>query len=134
MEPRNTSKARMLIANPKTGEETEFKGIQPLTITTDKTVDDNLFPACNQPTEFNATMDVINAEALNELLYNTLAIKGTVEEIARGIVRLLLAGYTIARLYFWQIRTHKKKRINKKWAKKYGYACKVYYYKDEGGE
>jgi len=69
----------------------------------------------------------ISDELKEMLMPKKLVCKGSPEEIAKGIFRELPHEAEIQEVDLRQSKTHKKKRINKKWAKRYGYICTVYY-------
>lgn len=84
------------------------------------------------PTEskgFTATMEIneIGMKTLRDLLYKSFTVTGSIEEIAREVFVNMPLGHEVVDLEFKQNRTHRKKRINKKWAKRYGYTCTVFY-------
>ncbi len=73
--------------------------------------------------------EVTDKKALLPILYDYITVQGTLNEIAQEVYRKILwhGHYETKHVDIAQIATHKKKRINKKWAKRYGYVCRVYY-------
>lgn len=120
--------SNVFTVDPEIGEETEIKGVETLTVTTDEAIDYNPNTSFAEPIEFNATMEVKDMRRLKDLLYKSITVTGTLGEISRQVFLGLPLHYEIVDLEFKQNRTHRKKRINKKYANKYGYTCKVYYY------
>lgn len=56
-----------------------------------------------------------------------LIAKGNLEDVAKEIFFGLPLEAKILDLEFMQNRIHNRKRINKKWAKRYGFTCTVVY-------
>lgn len=116
----------LFIVDPNTGDKIELVGIQEITFEPLEPIDTKFL---SLPPEYNFSIDMfrISAKALRDILYKTFTVTGTVEEIARQVFLNIPLGREVVDLDFKQNKTHKKKRINKKWARKYGYTCKVYY-------
>ena len=111
---------------PNTGDRIELNGIQKMTIEAVEPID---IEPIKTSGEIEISMDVekISRKTLLHLMYKSIVTKGSPEEIAKGIFRGLPLEAKIQEVELRQNRTHKKHRINKKWAKRYGYTCTVYY-------
>jgi hypothetical protein len=94
----------IFIKDLNTGEETELNGIADINITTDRIEE---IEPIRTPREMSFSMDV--------------------SVISIEIIEQLMPKVRILGLLYSQNKTHKKKRINKKWAKRYGYTCTVFY-------
>lgn len=94
----------IFIKDLNTGEETELNGIADINITTDRIEE---IEPIRTPREMSFSMDV--------------------SVISIEIIEQLMPKVRILGLLYSQNRIHRKYRINKKWAKRYGYTCTVYY-------
>lgn len=94
----------MYIENLETGERTKFEGISDISIDYDECECD--YEPMKLSEEFSFTLDIAEMPILTTL--RLLGLDGSI-------------GWKIV-----QNKQHKKKRINKKWAKKYGYTCLVW--------
>lgn len=65
--------------------------------------------------------------ALNKLLPKKIVLQGNPENLAKGIFKKLPSSANILSIDIFQTKKHRNKRIDKKWAKRYGYTCIVYY-------
>lgn len=123
----------LFIVDPNTGERTELKDIPTLTMTTDETLDYEPIIGWDKPKEFTATMEVkeIGMRMIN-MLRGRKVFKGSMDDISLMLWNFIfnqwvtLGESTIYDIKIKQNRTHKKHRINKKWAKRYGYTCTVF--------
>ena len=117
---------RMYIENPETGERTELNGIPTLTMTTDDTseFEPNAFPA-----EYSFSMDISNiSDKVKDMLFGKkLVCTGILEEISNKLFKEIPDIKSILNIDLIQNRIHKKKRINRKWANRYGYTMTVDY-------
>ena len=98
--------------NSETGEEFEFEAVQGFTLT-DNTYEINRkynMPICN-----NATITLDTTTTLSDDLHKLMGF-----DVAK-----MPDAYNVEYFKPVQIRKHKKKRINKKWAKKYGYTMQL---------
>lgn len=120
----------VFITNPDTGEKTELKGVSTLTMTTDETSQYEPIKAFDSK-GFTGTLEKATTKlvmkVLRDILYKSFTVRGSIEEIVREVFLNMPLGHEVVDLEFKQNKTHKKKRINKKWKKRYGYTCKVYY-------
>lgn len=116
----------IFIVDSNTGERTELKGVADITVTTE---DISAYEPIRPYTgDISFAMDVEVSDEFKEmLLAKKLIAKGNLEEIAKEIFLGLPLKSRILDLEFMQNRIHKSKRINKKWAKRYGYTCTVIY-------
>lgn len=96
-----TGVSNLTIVDPETGQKTRIDTIPTLTMAIDDT----------------SQYEPIKA----------FTTSGSIEEIAEEVFLNMPLGREVVDLEFKQNRIHRKKRINKKWARKYGYTCKVYY-------
>lgn len=119
--------SNLYITDPETGQETKMDTIPTLTMTTDAGVNHEPIKAFEPPREITGTFEIKNMKALRELLYKSFTVSGSIDEMVREVFLNMPLGREVVDLEFKQNKTHKKKRINKKYAKKYGYTCKVYY-------
>lgn len=119
--------SNLTIVDPETGQETKIDTIPTLTMTIDDTSQFEPIKALQEPKEITGTLEIKDMKTLRKLLYKSFTVSGSTEEIARGVFVNMPLGHEVVDLDFKQNRTHKKKRINKKWAKRYGYTCTVYY-------
>ena len=117
----------LTIVDPETGQEARIDSIPTLTMATDETLDYEPIIDWDKPKEINGTFEIKDMGVLWDLLYKSFTVSGTIEEITREVFLNMPLGHAVVHLDFKQNRTHRKKRINKKWARKYGYTCKVYY-------
>ena len=117
----------LTFTDPKTGQETRINTIATLTMATDDTSQYEPIKTPEYPREITGTFKIKDMKALRELLYKSFTVSSTIEEIAREVFLNMPLGYEVVHLDFKQNKTHKKKRISKKWARKHGYTCKVYY-------
>ncbi len=108
---------KVFIKDLDTGETTEFNGMHNMIALTANTI--------------GVPPDIVNypQEITIPLLYDYITAQGTLDEIAQEVYQKILqhGHYETKHVDIAQIATHKKKRINKKWAKRYGYICRVYY-------
>ncbi|OZV12325.1 hypothetical protein CIW83_09520 [Tissierella sp. P1] len=104
MPPDKLDIGKIFIKDLNTGEEMELNEIADINITTDRIEE---IEPIRTPREISFSMDVsqVSIEAIEQLMPK---------------VRIL-------GLLYSQNKTHRKHRINKKWAKRYGYTCTVYY-------
>lgn len=125
----------VFIVDLETGQRTELKGIDEVLIITKEDLDKNEpYMSLTEPKEFTATMEVkeIGMRMLN-MIRGRKIFKGNMNDIVLKLINFIYVhrvafGYcNIYDICIKQNRTHKKKRINKKWAKRYGYTCMVYY-------
>lgn len=105
----------------ETGQKTKIDTIPSLTMVTDETSQFEPIKALEELPEITVTSTFL------DMFYKSFTVIGTIEEIAREVFLNMPLGHEVVDLDFKQNKTHKKKRINKKWARKYGYTCKVYY-------
>lgn len=125
MPPEEMPTGTLYMINPNTGEEIELDGIQEITMEPVEPID---IEPIKTDGEIEISMDVKISDELKEMLMpKKLVCKGSPEEIAKQIFRGLPLEAEIQAASLRQSKTHKKKRINKKWAKRYGYICTVYY-------
>lgn len=117
----------IFIVDQNTGEEMELGDIATLTMTTDDTSQFEPIKPYYEAEEIAGTFEIKNMKAIRELLYKSFTVSGTIEEIVKEVFVNMPLGREVVDLEFRQNRVHKKKRINKKWAREYGYTCKVYY-------
>lgn len=117
----------LTFTNLKTRQETRINTIATLTMATDDTSQYEPIKTLEYPREITGTLEIKDMKALRELLYKSFTVTGTIDEIAREVFLNMPLGREVVELSLKQNKTHRKKRINKKWAKKYGYTCKVYY-------
>lgn len=117
----------LYMINADTGEKTEVMPIETLTVGSVGNLDKCGLIEFNQEISFDIDINKISRKTLLHLMYNSISVKGSLEEIAKGIFRELPHEAEIQEVDLKQSKTHKKKRINKKWAKRYGYICMVYY-------
>ena len=110
-----------------TGQETRINTIATLTITTDDTSQYEPIKTLECPKEIIGTFEIKDMKILRDILFKSFTVTGTIEEIAKEVFLNTPLGHEVVDLDFKQNRTHRKKRINKKWKKKYGYTCKVFY-------
>lgn len=117
---------KMYIENPETGERTELNGIEDITIAT---LDTSKFEPITIPKEYTLSVDLANMpdETMQMLFGKKLVCTGSPEEIRKKLFWELPINANILNLDLIQNKTHKKHRINKKWAKRYGYTCTVFY-------
>lgn len=101
----------LFIVDLDTGERTELNGIEEVTFTTEDTSVSNENKAYITPRELSLSLDI--------------------SDISIEMMEMLMPKFRILGLMYSQNKTHRKKRINKKWAKKYGYTCTVYYVEGE---
>lgn len=80
-----------------------------------------------EPREITGTFEIKDKRALRELLYKTITVRGSLDEIVKILFVNAPLNRVIVHLDIKQNRTHKKRRINKKWANRYGYTCRAYY-------
>ncbi|MGJ0847425.1 hypothetical protein ACR77J_12110 [Tissierella praeacuta] len=111
----------MIDAN--TGEKTEIKGVTNITVTTEDKVEYEPFIS---PREISFDVE-ISEELREKLLPKKLVCSGSPKEIGEKIFRDFPLECKILGVHLKQNRIHRKRRINKKWAKRYGYTCKVFY-------
>lgn len=123
--------SNLTIVDPETGLETNINAIPTLTMATDKTLDCEPIIGWDRPMEFNATLEVKNTKRLMDTLFKSFTVSGSIDEIVRKVFLNMPLGREVVDLDFKQNKTNKKKRINKKWAKRYGYTCKVFYVEGE---
>ncbi len=109
-----TKTDRAFIKDLNTGETTELNGVHNMIALTANTI---------------GVPEATNKKAPLPLLYDHITAQGTLDEIAQEVYQKILqhGHYETTPVDIVQIATHKKKRINKKWAKRYGYVCRVYY-------
>lgn len=125
MLPEEMPTGTLYMINADTGEEIELDGIQEITMEPVEPID---IEPIKTGGEIEISMDVEISDELKEMLMlKKLVCKGSPEEIAKQIFRELPHEAKIQEVELRQSKTHKKKRINKKWAKRYGYICTVYY-------
>lgn len=77
-----------------------------------------------------STFDIfpeIYTNALNKFLPKKIVFQGNPRSLAKDLFYQLPSGVNILEINLFQTRKHKKKRIDKKWQKRYGYTCIVYY-------
>lgn len=127
MPPDKIDIGNLTFVDLETGQETKIDATPTLTMATDETLDYEPIIGWDKPMEFNATLEVKNTKRLMDVLFKSFTVTGTIEEITRKVFLNMPLGREVVDLEFKQNKTHKKKRINKKWARKYGYTCKVYY-------
>lgn len=118
----------LYMTNPDTGEKIEAMPIQTLTVGSVGNLDKCRPIDFDREISFDIDIDKISRKTLLDLMYNSISAKGSLEEIAKQIFIKLPHEAKIQEVELKQNRTHKKKRINKKWAKRYGYICTIYYY------
>lgn len=127
MPPDKMEVGNLTFTDPKTGQETRINTIATLTMATDDTSQYEPIKALEYPREITGTLEIKDMKILRDILFKSFTVTGTIEEIAKEVFLNTPLGHKVVDLEFKQNRNHKKKRINKKWARKYGYACKVYY-------
>lgn len=116
----------LFIVDQNTGERTELKDVTNITVTTDN--ESEIEPIRPYTGEISFTMNVEVSDEFKEMfLPKKLTAKGNLEDVAKEIFWGLPLESEILDLEFSQNRIHKRKRINKKWAKRYGYTCTVIY-------
>ncbi|SCG82719.1 hypothetical protein DW1_1146 [Proteiniborus sp. DW1] len=116
---------RLYTSDPITGEKREIKGIQEFTINTDEIAD---YEPIEVPKEINISLNnvEISQEAIEMLIGKHRVLKGSLKGITEQIINQILPN-EISWIDLKQNRVHKKGRINKKWRKRHGYTCTVYY-------
>ncbi len=79
--------------------------------------------------EMTLSFDITElSDELKELLMpNYVVAQGSLQQIAAILVIMREAGIEIINTHLEQARTHRQKRIDKKWAKRYGYTCLIRY-------
>jgi len=117
----------LTFVNLETRQEIQIDTTPTLTMATDETIEHEPIKSFEQTEEITGTFEIKNMKALRDLLYKSFAVRGSIEEIARKVFLNMPLGHEVVDLEFMQNRIHKKKRINKKWAKRYGYTCIVFY-------
>lgn len=127
MPPEEMTTGTLYMINADTGEKTELMPIQTLTVGSVGNLDKCGPIDFDREISFDIDINKISRKTLLDLMYNSISAKGSLEEIAKKIFRELPLGAKIQAASLRQSKTHKKKRINKKWAKRYGYICTVYY-------
>ena len=119
---------KVFIKDLDTGETTELSGVHNMVALTANaiSVPPDMF---NYPQEITIPFEVTGEKALLPILYDYITVQGTLNEIAQEVYRKILwhGHYETKHVDIVQIATHKKKRTNKKWAKRYGYICRVYF-------
>lgn len=117
---------KMYIENLGTGEIAEIKEISTLDIIDTNTIE---FEPITFPTEYTFSMDISNiSDEVKDMLFGKkLVCTGILEDISNKLFGEISDIKSIFSLYLIQNRIHKKHRINKKWAKRYGFTCTVYY-------
>lgn len=126
MPPDNLDVCKIYIENLETGERTELNGIEDITIAT---LDTSKFEPITIPKEYNISMDISNiSDEVKDMLFGKkLVCTGSLEEISNKVFKEIPDIKSILNIDLIQNRIHKKHRINKKWAKRYGFTCTVYY-------
>ncbi len=78
---------------------------------------------------FTISLEITDmSEELKDLLMpNYVVAQGSLQQIATILAIMRGAGIEIISTHLEQTRTHRKKRINKKWAKRHGYTCAIRY-------
>lgn len=127
MLPEEISTGTIYMINPNTGEEIELDGIQEITMEPVEPIDIEPIKTSGEISMDVEISDELKDELKEMLMPKKLVCKGSPEEIAKKIFRELPHEAKIQEVELRQSKTHKKKRINKKWAKRYGYICTVYY-------
>lgn len=134
MPPDNIQANNLTFTNLETGQEVKLDIIPTLTMTTGQESEHEPYMDLTEPKGFTATMEVkeIGMRMIN-MLKGRKAFQGSVDEISATLFNFIswqwatIGESTIYDINIKQNRTHKKKRINKKWAKRYGYTCYVDY-------
>lgn len=117
---------KMYIENTETGERTELNGISTLTI--DDIITSEFEPN-TIPKEYSISMDLSNVsdETIRRIFGKKLVCTGSLEEILNKLFKEIPGIKSILDLDIIQNKIHKKKRINRKWANRYGFTCRVSY-------
>lgn len=125
---------RAVMIDPNTGDEIELDGIDEIIIEPLEPIEVKTYKI---PCEYNFSMDnvKISDDLIKMLLpprkiyvQNIFSIKDFLKLVSLAQLMLSLppSKSEIVGVTLKQARTHKKKRINKKWAKRYGYEVILY--------
>lgn len=119
--------------DPNTGDRIKLDGIKEMTVEAVEPID---IEPIKTGGEIEISMDVDISDELKEMLMpKTLVLKDIYNtgdllrklHIAKWILEDAPINANILQAIVRQAKTHKKKRINKKWAKRYGHTCIVFY-------
>jgi len=129
MPPDMVDIGKVFFTNLQTGKKFEIKGITDINVST---LDTREF-ADIKPIDISKgySSPMINVEIsdefLEKLIGNRKVVKGSLREISRELVENGIWIDNILWINAKRNKVHKKHRINKKWAKRYGYTCTVFY-------
>ena len=115
----------MYFVDPGTDEKIKIDGIKDFKVNNDTIPEYNFSAELNKEYNFEIDTNKISKKELLKLICNTSILTGSIGEISEQLIYEALSN-KIRWVDLKQNKVHKKKRINKKWAKQYGYTCVVY--------